>query len=123
MDLDAEPLADFLMPMRDFIDKFEFEKLRYRWYKTVVMQANWKVVLEFFNEFYHVQQAHPQLLAFTDDYSKSAGFGRHGMMWFDAEGAVPFRRSPRLSPKDEPDYRNFILDFVENYHNVTCRRW
>lgn len=116
MDLEAEPLADFLMPMRDYIDKFEFDKLRYRWYKTTIVPANWKVALEFFNEFYHVQQAHPQLLSFTDDYSKSGGFGRHGMMWFDAEGAVPFRRSPRLTPKDEPDYRNYILDFVENYN-------
>ncbi|MET4898719.1 aromatic ring-hydroxylating dioxygenase subunit alpha [Sphingomonadaceae bacterium jetA1] len=116
MDMEAEPLLTFLEPMRDYIDKFEFEKLRYRWYKTVILQSNWKIALEFFNEFYHVQQAHPQLLTFTDDYSKSGGFGRHGMMWFDAEGAVPFRRSPRLNPKEEPDYRKFILDFVENYN-------
>jgi len=115
MDLDAEPLLDFLRPMRDYVDKFEFEKLRYRWYKTVIMQANWKVVAEFFNEFYHVQQAHPQVLPFTNDYSKSGGFGRHGMMWFAAEGAVPLDRSPRLTPKEEPDYRKIVLNFVETY--------
>ncbi|SCW38369.1 Rieske [2Fe-2S] domain-containing protein [Sphingobium faniae] len=115
MDPECEPLEEFLQPMRQFVDKFEFEKLRYRWYKTIVMQANWKVVLEFFNEFYHVQQAHPQLLPFTNDYSKAGGFGRHGMMWFAAEGAVPLARSPRLSPKDEPDYRKIVLDFVETY--------
>ena len=64
-----------------------------------------------------MQQTHPQLLPFTDDYSKSGGFGRHGKMWFEATGAVPLRRSPRLPPKDEPDYRNIVLDFVEKYNN------
>lgn len=116
LDPACEPLEQFLSPMREHVEHYEFERLRYRWYKTVIMPANWKVVLGFFNEFYHVQQAHPQLLTFTDDYSKSGGFGRHGKMWFDAEGAVPFRRSPRLPPKDEPDYRNYILDFVEKYN-------
>lgn len=117
MDPDCEPLERFLSPMREHVEHYEFERLRYRWYKTVIMPANWKVALEFFNEFYHVQQAHPQLLTFTDDYSHSGGFGRHGKMWFAAEGAVPFRRSPRLPPKDEPDFRNYILDFVEKYYH------
>lgn len=116
MDKNCEPLEQFLQPMRQFVEKFEFEKLRYRWYKTIVMKANWKVVLEFFNEFYHVQQAHPQVLPFTNDYSKSGGFGRHGKMWFAAEGAVPLARSPRLSAKEEPDYRKIILDFVTTYN-------
>jgi hypothetical protein len=43
-----------------------------------------------------VQQAHPQLLEFTDDYSNSGEFGRHSQTWFESEGALPFRRSPRL---------------------------
>ena len=116
MDPNCEPLDEFLQPMRGYVDKFEFEKLRFRWYRTMVVPANWKLVLEFFNEFYHVQQAHPQLLSFTDDYSNSAGFGRHGKMWFISEGAVPFKRSPRLPAKEEPDYRNYVLDFVERYH-------
>ena len=118
MDPNCEPLHDFLSPMREHVEHYEFEKLRYRWYKTAIVPANWKVALEFFNEFYHVQQAHPQLLSFTNDYSNSGGFGRHGKMWFPAEGgAVPFDRSPRLPPKSEPDYRNFVLDFVEKYHH------
>ena len=116
MDPEAEPLADFLAPIPEHIDKFEFDKMRYRWYKTIKVPCNWKLVLELFNEFYHVQQTHPQLLAFTDDYSHSGGFGRHGKMWFVSEGSVPLKRSPRLSPKDEPDFRNLVLDFVEKYN-------
>jgi phenylpropionate dioxygenase-like ring-hydroxylating dioxygenase large terminal subunit len=128
MDSDCEPLHDFLAPMAGLVEKFEFEKLRFHWYKTTIVPANWKTVLAFFNEFYHVQQAHPQLLSFTDDYSKSDGFGRHGKIWFEAEGAIPFKRSPRLPPKEQPDYRQYVLEFVERYYTelqamVTPRRY
>ncbi|MFC5463099.1 aromatic ring-hydroxylating oxygenase subunit alpha [Massilia niabensis] len=116
MDPECQPFEEFLRPVDDFMGKFEFDKLRYRWYKTVIMPVNWKRVLEAFNEFYHVQQAHAQLLAFTDDYSTSRGFGRHGNVRFAAEGTVPFKRSPRLPPKEVPDYRDYILDFVEQYN-------
>ena len=116
MDPKSQSLAEFLNPVAGYCDKYEFEKLRYRWYKTVIMPANWKTVLGFFNEFYHVQQAHPQLLEFTNDYSQSAGFGRHGSVWYDAEGAIPFKRSPRLPPKEEPPLREHILEFVHQFN-------
>src|SRR5262249_4723197 len=116
MDPKAEPLLEFLDPVDAYCRKFEFEKLRFRWYKTAVMPVNWKTVLGFFNEFYHVQQAHKQLLAFTNDYSQSAEFGRHGQVWYDAEGAVPFKRSPRLPPKPEPPLKEHILNFAEQYN-------
>ena len=115
MDRNAEPLLDFLSPMPDYCEKFEFEKLRFQWYKTVVMPSNWKTVLGFFNEFYHVQQAHPQLLEFTDDYSNSGEFGRHSQTWFESEGALPFRRSPRLPVRPEPPMKDHIVTFAEQY--------
>ena len=116
MDPKAEPLKDFLDPVDAYCRKFEFEKLRFRWYKTAIMPVNWKTVLGFFNEFYHVQQAHKQLLAFTNDYSKSDGFGRHASIWYESEGAVPFKRSPRLPPKPEPALKDHILNFAEQYN-------
>ncbi len=116
MDPKCEPLAKFLEPIDEYCSKFEFDKLRYRWYKTTILPANWKTVLEFFNEFYHVQQTHHQLLPFTNDYSNSDGFGRHSAMWYPATGALPLSRSPRLDPKEEPDFRNYVLDFVETFN-------
>lgn len=116
MDPNCQSLAEFLQPVDAYCSKFEFDKLRYRWYKSVIMPANWKLVLENFNEFYHVQQAHRQLLTFTNDVSSSGGFGRHGKVWFSAEGAVPLKRSDRLPPKDVPDFRELVLDFVEQYN-------
>ena len=116
MDPDCEPLSQFVAPIDDYCSKFEFDKLRFRWYKTTIVPANWKTILEFFNEFYHVQQTHGQLLPFTNDYSNSGGFGRHAAMWYPATGALPLSRSPRLPPKEEPDFRNFILNFVETFN-------
>lgn len=116
MDPNCESLADFIRPVDEYCSLFEFEKLRFRWYKTTILPGNWKVMLEFFNEFYHVQQTHQQLLPFSNDYSNSDGFGRHGAMWYPPSGAFPLSRSPRLPPKPEPDYRNFVLDFVETFN-------
>jgi phenylpropionate dioxygenase-like ring-hydroxylating dioxygenase large terminal subunit len=116
MDPDCEPLAKFIEPVDEYCAKFEFEKLRFRWYKTTIMPVNWKTILEFFNEFYHVQQTHHQLLPFTNDYSNSDGFGRHAAMWYPATGALPLSRSPRLPPKAEPDFRNYVLQFVETFN-------
>lgn len=116
MDPHCEPLTKFVEPIDEYCSKFEFEKLRFRWYKSTIMPANWKTILEFFNEFYHVQQTHNQLLPFTNDYSNSDGFGRHGAMWYPATGALPLSRSPRLSPREEPDFRNYILEFVETFN-------
>ena len=116
MDKNCETLEHFLEPIDEYCAKFEFEKLRFRWYKTAIMPANWKTILEFFNEFYHVQQTHHQLLPFTNDYSNSDGFGRHGAMWYPATGALPLSRSPRLAPREEPDFRKFVLNFVETFN-------
>jgi phenylpropionate dioxygenase-like ring-hydroxylating dioxygenase large terminal subunit len=116
MDLRAASLVSFLDPIPEYCDKFEFDKLRFRWYKTAIMPANWKTVLGFFNEFYHVQQAHQQLLEFTNDYSRSGSFGRHSQIWYDADGSVPFKRSPRLPYSPEPPLKKHIVDFAENYN-------
>lgn len=116
MDPKSESLLDFLDPVDAYCNKFEFEKLRFRWYKTTIMPVNWKTVLGFFNEFYHVQQAHPQLLEFTNDYSYSEAFGRHGQVWYASDGAVPIARSPRLPKRPEPSMLEHIVNLGENYN-------
>src|SRR3546814_19913692 len=61
-------------------------------FRSAIMPCNWKVGQGFFNEFYHVQQSHPQLLNYVEDYSKAGAYGRHGAMWYVSEGALPYRR-------------------------------
>lgn len=119
MDPAAEPLAQFLAPVNELCAKFEFEKLRYKWYRTVVLPCNWKVVLEAFNEAYHVQQTHPQMLAYIEDYTNSAAYGRHGAFWYPPlpEGKSRFARSSRLDQPSDPDVRRYVLEYYEEMHH------
>ena len=43
--------------------------MRFRSYLTTILPANWKAVIDAFNEGYHVQGAHAQILPWTDDTS------------------------------------------------------
>lgn len=117
MDPGCQPLDDFLKPVNDLTSKHEFEKLRYAWYRSVVLPANWKVTMEAFNEFYHVQTTHSQMLVYTDDYSKSKQMGRHGWISYAVESGFPLARSPRLPPKPVEHARELVLEYVEQMKN------
>ncbi len=69
MDADAEPLLDFLDPLPTLLAPYRLHEMRFRSYLTTVLPANWKTVLDAFNEGYHVQGAHAQILPWTDDTS------------------------------------------------------
>lgn len=119
MDLDAEPLETFLSPIEELCGGYEYEKMRYTWYKTVVLDCNWKVVLEGFDEGYHVQQTHRQLLDFMDDYTVAAAHGRHGTFWYPSSLTGRFLgASPRLAgkQKNDVDYRKILLDYLDEMH-------
>jgi len=64
MDPDCMPLVEFLAPMANKADVFEWEHCRIRSYQTLVFPINWKVALEAFVEGYHVIGTHLQLLRF-----------------------------------------------------------
>ncbi len=61
MDLEAEPLLDYLDPIPEVFEPFHVENMRYRWMKSVIAPCNWKTVLDGFLEAYHVPGTHPQL--------------------------------------------------------------
>jgi phenylpropionate dioxygenase-like ring-hydroxylating dioxygenase large terminal subunit len=117
MDPDCQPLEEFLQPMIAHCEKYEFDKMRFAWYKTTIVKANWKTVVESFTEFYHVQTTHAQMLPYTNDYSISRGMGRHGWISYDAGTGVPLGRSPRLPPSDDSDYRAYVLEYAEQFRN------
>ncbi len=117
MALDCQPLEQFLEPMKSRCERYEFEKLRYAWYRTTIVPANWKVVLEAFTEFYHVQTTHEQMLLFTQDYSTSRAMGRHGWISYEAGTGLPIGRSPRLPPKEHPDFRELVFEYAEQFRN------
>ncbi|TAL04183.1 MAG: aromatic ring-hydroxylating dioxygenase subunit alpha [Rhodospirillaceae bacterium] len=107
MDREAPPLREFLEPAATMLDSFEIERMRYRWRKWLIMPCNWKVALEAFNESYHLQASHPQLLRFNEDYTWSKSCGWH------AHHGRPSRRLPgqgssRILPDPRDDVRQSL---------------
>ncbi len=56
-----QPFAEFIAPMKQFLDEFVISDMHHIWWKKVALPANWKVAQEAFYEAYHVSATHPQL--------------------------------------------------------------
>jgi nitrite reductase/ring-hydroxylating ferredoxin subunit len=110
MDLDAEPLLEFLAPLPELLAPYHLDRMRFRGFRTTIIDANWKAVVDAFNEGYHVQGLHPQILPWTDDVSIAyEQFGRHARY-----GRLPgarrlLRGSPRLDGEHPPIDEGEIL--------------
>lgn len=61
MDSECQSLQQFLRPLPERFDVYEWEHCRLRSYQTIIFPVNWKVALEAFVEAYHVRSTHPQL--------------------------------------------------------------
>ena len=109
MDPACEPLAQFLEPAKSLLDPFEFHRMGYVWRRQIKLPCNWKTALEGFDEAYHVQTTHPQLLAYHDDVSYSKACGKHGMFGF-APTALFGLPSPRLGAQ-KGDLRKGLYEF------------
>jgi hypothetical protein len=55
----------------NILDGLGVENMRVKWWKQVVLKANWKIAIEAFQEGYHSMQTHPQLMQGRDvDYAE-----------------------------------------------------
>jgi phenylpropionate dioxygenase-like ring-hydroxylating dioxygenase large terminal subunit len=88
IDPHIQPLREYLGPLVAALDPYQFEDCRFRWYKTVIVPCNWKVVVDAFNEAYHAPATHPWVFKYGAPMSYTRAFGIHGAFW---------QRSP-LSP-------------------------
>ncbi|MFC7886901.1 SRPBCC family protein [Streptomyces sp. NPDC057376] len=61
MSPDAGPLRESLAPVVDMLDALGWGNWQVKWWKEVILEANWKIAQEAFMEGYHVPQTHPQL--------------------------------------------------------------
>jgi choline monooxygenase len=93
-------LAQFLHPVPAELAGFELARRNLSFSCTVTMPGNWKVTCDAFNEVYHLQGLHPQLMPFMDDvHTTYRVFDRgHSMMQIPLGVA-----SPRLGAFSESD--------------------
>ena len=102
MDPDAQGLLDFLHPIPDWLGGYHLEDMRFYSHKTTILPANWKVVVDAFNEGYHVQGTHPQILPWTDDVNMEyEQFDTHAHYGRLPTARRQLRPSPRLGIADE----------------------
>jgi nitrite reductase/ring-hydroxylating ferredoxin subunit len=101
-DPNAEPLLEFLDPLPALLAPYRLEDLRLRAQLSTVLPANWKSVVDAFNESYHVQGTHPQILAWTDDVSIAyEQLGKHARYGRLAGARRELRPSPRLGLRED----------------------
>ena len=118
MDLNAGPLKEFLGKAYEMLTPFEFENMRYRWYKTARMKVNWKVAIEAFNEGYHVQGTHHQALRIMDDPTSSFAYGPHSMFFQPEVNSRGIGQpSARTNLPTSEDYRPGIVRYVEEFES------
>jgi phenylpropionate dioxygenase-like ring-hydroxylating dioxygenase large terminal subunit len=97
LDPAAPPLLEYLDPLPTLLAPYHLHRLRLRTYLSTVLPANWKVAVDAFNEGYHVQGTHPQLLAWTDDVSlEYEPLGIHAHYGRLPNARRQLRPSPRL---------------------------
>jgi len=104
LDPAAPPLVDYLDPLPTLLAPYQLHRLRMRTYLSTVLPANWKVAVDAFNEGYHVQGTHPQILPWTDDVSLDyEPLGIHSHYGRLPNARRQLRPSPRLG-LSEGDY-------------------
>jgi phenylpropionate dioxygenase-like ring-hydroxylating dioxygenase large terminal subunit len=104
-DAAAEPLAQYLDAIPAELAWLGMERYTCRYAVTVPIGCNWKLVMDAFNEAYHIHAVHPQLLAAADDVNLPIRMlGRHST--FEQTFGIP---SPRLGAvSDEAMWTAFL---------------
>ncbi|MDQ1457622.1 MAG: hypothetical protein QOH28_3242 [Actinomycetota bacterium] len=114
LDADAEPLLDYLDPLPTLLGPYHLDQMRLRASLSTIIDANWKAVVDAFNEGYHVQGLHRQILPWTDDVSiEYEQLGRHAHYGRLPGARRQLRPSPRLHlGPDEYDEGEILANLV-----------
>jgi nitrite reductase/ring-hydroxylating ferredoxin subunit len=115
LDAGAPRLLEYLDPLPALVAPYHLDRLRLRRYLSTILPANWKVAVDAFNEGYHVQGTHPQILPWTDDVSLDyEPLGIHSHYGRLPTARRQLRPSPRLGlAKTEYDEGEILERFIE----------
>ena len=126
---DVEPLAEFLDPMPRHLDPYNFHKMALTRDITVEWDCNWKTSVDAFNESYHVQGIHPQLLYYLHDLDIQIDcYERHNRYLIPFGTISPRVKRPNVIPEpvkvimkaagiDPADYDGRLEDIRRDVQN------
>ncbi|MBI1180129.1 MAG: Rieske 2Fe-2S domain-containing protein [Alphaproteobacteria bacterium] len=97
MDPGGPSLAEFLNPIPAHLDPYEMEKWDIVDYKTFEWPCNWKAACDAFNESYHFQALHPQMMQWANGIAVVELLGIHSRM-VNEYGTV----DPRYHDQERP---------------------
>ena len=93
LDVHAQPLAEQVAGLPERLERYGIDRLEPsgEWHST--QPANWKIVIDNYNEGYHIPIAHPALMRLLD-YKRYDVEVHDGWVWFEA----PMRDKPSGNP-------------------------
>jgi phenylpropionate dioxygenase-like ring-hydroxylating dioxygenase large terminal subunit len=114
MDGDCESFESFLGSVPEQFASYRMKDLRFRSYRTILFECNWKTAIDSFNEAYHPQGLHPQMLTWFDDtrftYATMGQHSRYG----ETEARREMGPSPRLGlNKEDFDESELLSDRID----------
>src|SRR5688572_28870786 len=83
LDPDAEPLAEQVRGLPERFERYSIEELRPKTFWEGTQPANWKIVVENYNEGYHIPIGHPGLMRMLD-YKRYDVELHDSWVWFEA---------------------------------------
>jgi nitrite reductase/ring-hydroxylating ferredoxin subunit len=113
MDPDAPSLMEYLGDVPEHLDCHELEKTRLIWGVTVNTPANWKLVLNAFNEAYHVEATHSQSLKYSSSMLPSRAHGLHSMFGPSQFDEVELPNRPSVIKALKRDPRELFYEYME----------
>jgi glycine betaine catabolism A len=113
-----QPLADQFQETGQYLVNYPLEELVATHRIVYPVAANWKAIVENYNECYHCGPVHPELCELVPDFRRRGGSDldweegiphREGAWTFTATGTTTRRPFPGLTPEEQQRHKGLLI--------------